>query len=143
MAVAGWGRRLYGPVLLGWPAVSRRSFQRCSRCERFPRMALGPEGLDPVFSAVALEHRLDGHFRYQQPVSLEANRRLQLNPQDQQVRWTLALMAALANRPNEAAEQFAQLQKLIPDTPWPADYRSVVNFAGEIHGRPCPLRTGP
>ena len=63
-------------------------------------------------------------------MSLEASA-LQLNPQDQQARWTLALMAVLANRPNEAAEQFAQLQKLIPDNPWPAAYRSsVVNFAG-------------
>jgi hypothetical protein len=117
-----WRRRVDQPV------------QGPSFAERFPRMALGlaqgPEGLDPVFSAVALEHMLDGHFRYRQPVSLEATRRLRINPKDQQARWTLALLAVLANRPNEAAEQFAQLQTLIPDNPWPAAYRSVVNLAG-------------
>jgi hypothetical protein len=42
----------------------------------------------------------------------------------------LALLAVLANRPKEASEQFAQLQTLIPDNPWPAAYRSVVNLAG-------------
>jgi hypothetical protein len=93
-------------------------------------LAKGSAGLDPVFSAVALEHMLDGHFSYRQPVSLEATRRLQINPNDQQARWTLALLAVLANRPNEAAEQFAHLQTLIPDNPWPAAYRSVVNLAG-------------
>jgi hypothetical protein len=117
-----WRRRVDQPVL--GPSFA----------ERFPRMALGlaqgPEGLDPVFSAVALEHILDGHFKYRQPVSFEATRRLRINPKDQQARWTLALLAVLANRPNEAAEQFAQLQTLIPDTPWPAAYRSVVNLAG-------------
>ena len=117
-----WRRRVDQPV------------QGPSFAERFPRMALGlaqgPEGLDPVFSAVALEHMLDGHFSYRQPVSLEATRRLRINPKDQQARWTLALLAVLANRPNEAAEQFAQLQTLIPDNPWPAAYRSVVNLAG-------------
>ena len=117
-----WRRRVDPPV------------QGPSFAERFPRMALGlaqgPEGLDPVFSAVALEHMLDGHFSYRQPASLEATRRLRINPKDQQARWTLALLAVLANRPNEAAEQFAQLQTLIPDNPWPAAYRSVVNLAG-------------
>jgi hypothetical protein len=93
-------------------------------------LAQGPAGLDPVFSAVALEHMLDGHFGYRQPVFLEATSRLRINPNDQQARWTLALLAVLANRPHEASEHFAQLQTLLPDNPWPAAYRSVVNLAG-------------
>ncbi len=117
-----------------WRRRGDQPVQGPSFAERFPLLALGlaqgPAGLDPVFSAVALEHMLDGHFSYRQPVSLEATRRLQINPKDQQARWTLALLAVLANRPNEASEQFAQLQKLIPDTPWPSAYRSIVNLAG-------------
>jgi hypothetical protein len=105
-----------------------------SFAERLPQLALGmakgPAGLDPVFSAVALEHMLDGHFSYRQPVFLEATRRLKINPKDQQARWTLALLAVLANRPHEASEHFAQLQTLIPENPWPAAYQSVVNLAG-------------
>ena len=117
-----------------WRRRGNQPVQRPSFAERFPLLALGlaqgPAGLDPVFSAVALEHMLDGHFSYRQPVFLEATRRLKINPKDQQARWTLALLAVLANRPHEASEQFAQLQTLIPDNPWPAAYRSVVNLAG-------------
>jgi hypothetical protein len=117
-----------------WRRRGNQPVQGPSFAERFPSLALGlaqgPVGLDPVFSAVALEHMLDGHFSYRQPVSLEATRRLQINPNDQQARWSLALLAVLANRPKEASEQFAQLQTLIPDNPWPAAYRSVVNLAG-------------
>ena len=47
-----------------------------------------------------------------------------------QPRWTLALLAVLENRPAQAAEQFEALQRLLPDNPWPAAYRSVVNLAG-------------
>ena len=36
----------------------------------------------------------------------------------------------LANRPGEAADQFAALQRLDPQSPWPAAYRSVVLLAG-------------
>ena len=36
----------------------------------------------------------------------------------------------LANRPGEAAEHFAALQRLNPQSPWPAAYRSVVLLAG-------------
>ena len=117
-----------------WRRRGDQPVQGPSFAERFPLLALGlaqgPAGLDAVFSAVALEHMLDGHFSYRQPVTLEATRRLQINPKDQQARWTLALLAVLANRPNKASEQFAQLQTLIPDNPWPAAYRSVVNLAG-------------
>ena len=49
---------------------------------------------------------------------------------DSDARWSLALLAVLANRPQEASQQFAALQQLLPDNPWPAAYRSVVLLAG-------------
>ena len=93
-------------------------------------LAEGPAGLDPVFAAVGQEHMLDGHFRYRDEVRREAERQLERSPQDPQPHWTLALLAVLANRPEEAARHFATLQALLPDNPWPAAYRSVVTLAG-------------
>ena len=102
--------------------------------ERFPALAAGlsqgPAGLDAVFSSIAVEHMLDGHFLYREPLQKQALSRLATNPSDQEARWTLALLAVLANRPSEAAEQFAALEALLPDNPWPSAYRSVVTLAG-------------
>ena len=101
---------------------------------RFPQLAVGmaqgPAGLDPLFSAVAIEHMLDGHFCYRSPVRRAALARLEADPKDQQARWTLALLAVLANRPDAAAAQFSALEGLLPDNPWPSAYRSVVTLAG-------------
>ena len=40
--------------------------------QRFPQLASGlaegPAGLDPIFSSVAIEHMLDGHFSYRAPL---------------------------------------------------------------------------
>ncbi|WP_413441362.1 phospholipid carrier-dependent glycosyltransferase [Synechococcus sp. MIT S1220] len=100
----------------------------------FPALAVGlaegPAGLDPVFAAVGREHMLDGHFRYRASVQRKAEQRLRENPEDAGARWSLALLAVLANRPTQAADQFAALQELLPDNPWPAAYRSVVTLAG-------------
>ncbi len=60
----------------------------------------------------------------------QALRRLANNPSDKEARWSLALLAVLANRPLEAAKQFAALEALLPDNPWPSAYRSVVTLAG-------------
>ena len=102
--------------------------------ERFPALAAGlsqgPAGLDAVFSSIAVEHMLDGHFLYREPLQKQALSRLATNPSDEEARWTLALLAVLANRPSEAAEQFAALEALLPDNPWPSAYRSVVTLAG-------------
>ncbi len=102
--------------------------------ERFPALAAGlsqgPGGLDVVFSSIAVEHMLDGHFLYRDPLKKQALNRLATNPSDKEARWTLALLAVLANRPTEAAEQFAALEALLPDNPWPSAYRSVVTLAG-------------
>jgi hypothetical protein len=102
--------------------------------ERFPALAAGlsqgPTGLDAVFSSIAVEHMLDGHFLYREPLKKQALRRLATDSADQEARWTLALLAVLANRPSEAAEQFAALEALLPENPWPSAYRSVVTLAG-------------
>ena len=92
-------------------------------------MADGPIGLDPVFAAIGQEHMVDGHFSYRTPTREQALARLRDNPDDPQARWTLALLEVLANRADAAAEQFAELQRLLPDSPWPAAYRSVVLLA--------------
>ena len=89
-------------------------------------MAAGPQGLDPVFSTVATEHMLDGHFNYRTEVQAESMDRLAQDPSDVQARWNLALLAVLGNRPEEAARQFEALETLIPENPWPSAYRSVV-----------------
>ena len=92
-------------------------------------LAQGPVGLEPVFSAVAVEHMLDGHFLYRKPVQQQAHERLEADPDDVQARWSLALLAVLANRPGEAASAFADLDEHLPDTPWPSAYRIVVLLA--------------
>ena len=116
-----WRRRSDRPASLGFAAA-------------FPALAAGlaagPSGLDPVFSAVAVEHMLDGHFLYRQQVAGQAQQQLAINPEDAQALWSLALLAVLANRPGEAADQFVALQRLDPQSPWPAAYRSVVLLAG-------------
>ena len=116
-----WKRRAESPAAPGF-------------VERFPALAhglaAGPEGLDPLFSAVATEHMLDGHFLYRQPVRRQAQARLAQNPNDAQARWTLALLAVLANRPAEASAQFAALEQVLPANPWPSAYRAVVTIAG-------------
>jgi hypothetical protein len=117
-----WRRRLTHPI-------AEPSF-----ADRFPDLAAGlaagPVGLDPVFAAVGQEHMLDGHFSYREPVRSEALEALAQDPQAIRPRWTLALLAVLENRPAQASEQFEQLQGLLPENPWPAAYRSVVNLAG-------------
>ena len=117
-----------------WRRRADQPRQGLTFAQRFPDLALGlaggPSGLDPVFSAVALEHMLDGHFSYREPVRSQALDALKLDPNAVQPRWTLALLAVLENRPDAAAEQFAKLQTLLPENPWPAAYRSVVLLAG-------------
>ena len=102
--------------------------------QRFPQLATGlakgPAGLDPIFSSVAIEHMLDGHFSYREPLRRKALEDLERNPADDPARWTLALLAVLSNRPAEAAHHFALLETSHPESPWPSAYRSVVLLAG-------------
>ncbi|MGB1197037.1 MAG: phospholipid carrier-dependent glycosyltransferase [Synechococcus sp.] len=102
--------------------------------QRFPALASalerGPSGLDPIFRSVAIEHMLDGHFLYRGPARKAALARLNIDSGDRQARWTLALLAVLANRPIEASKQFAALEQVLPDNPWPSAFRAVVLLAG-------------
>ena len=63
--------------------------------QRFPDLvaglAQGPAGLDPVFSAVGVEHQLDGHRLYQQKVEQQATAALAADPNDRQALWSLGL----------------------------------------------------
>jgi hypothetical protein len=117
-----------------WRRRATHPIEGPSFAQRFPELAAGlaagPVGLDPVFAVVGQEHMLDGHFSYREPVRSEALAALAQDPDAVQPRWTLALLAVLENRPVQAAEQFEALQRLLPDNPWPAAYRSVVNLAG-------------
>ena len=114
-----WKRRAESPAAPGF-------------VERFPALAqglaAGPEGLDPLFSALATEHMLDGHFLYRQPLRRQAQARLAQDPNDAQARWTLALLAVLANRPAEASAQFAALEQVLPANPWPSAYLSLIHI---------------
>ncbi|QNI86289.1 dolichyl-phosphate-mannose-mannosyltransferase family protein [Synechococcus sp. PROS-7-1] len=121
-----WRRRADAPVSPGFD-------------QRFPALASalerGPSGLDSIFSSVAIEHMLDGHFLYRGPTREAAFARLRADPEDRQARWTLALLAVLANRPMEASREFAALEQALPDNPWPSAFRAVVLLAGWDPGK--------
>ncbi|MFN9644441.1 MAG: tetratricopeptide repeat protein [Cyanobacteriota bacterium] len=92
-------------------------------------MERGPAGLSPLFARIGPEHQLDAHFLYQGRVRHWALERLRRQPDDADALWSLALMATLRNRPVEAEQWFASLQRLHPESPWPLAYRAVVLLA--------------
>ncbi|WP_320675591.1 glycosyltransferase family 39 protein [Prochlorococcus sp. MIT 1300] len=89
----------------------------------------GPKGLAEVFDQVAIQHMLDGHFEYRLEVRENALKQLRKNRNNPDAHWSLALLATLSNRPNQAAKHFSSLEKLLPNSPWPSAYRSVVTLA--------------
>lgn len=89
----------------------------------------GPAGLPPLFARIGPEHQLDAHFLYQERVRLWALGQLERHPQDADALWSLALMATLRNRPVEAEQWYAMLQRHHPANPWPSAYRAVVLLA--------------
>jgi 4-amino-4-deoxy-L-arabinose transferase-like glycosyltransferase len=93
-------------------------------------MERGPSGLEPLFARIGPEHQVDAHFLYQERVRLWALKELAHHPDNADALWTLALVATLRNRPVEAAQWYATLQRLHPTNPWPLAYRSVVLLAG-------------
>jgi 4-amino-4-deoxy-L-arabinose transferase-like glycosyltransferase len=93
------------------------------------RMEGGPAALAPLFASIGPEHLIDGHLLYQGRVAERARQRLQGRPDDREALWSLALLATLQNRPEQAQEWYGRLQTLLPDNPWPASYRSVVLLA--------------
>ena len=115
-----WRRRAQAPV----PAEFATQFPALAS-----GLAQGPAGLDPLFAAVAVEHMLDGHQLYRDRVKRQAEQALRLDPEAVEPRWSLALLAVLANRPAEADRQFAALEASLPQNPWPSAYRAVVSIA--------------
>ncbi|MFM7734256.1 MAG: 4-amino-4-deoxy-L-arabinose transferase, partial [Cyanobium sp.] len=93
-------------------------------------MEQGPAGLEPLFASIGLQHQLDGHLLYQKRVDGWARQRLQRRADDRDALWSLALLATLQNRPDQAQAWYARLQKALPSNPWPASYRAVVLLAG-------------
>lgn len=89
-------------------------------------MERGPAGLKPLFDRIGAEHQLDPHFLYMQRVERWASQRLQQDPADRDALWSQALLATLRNRPLQADGWYARLQKLEPQSAWPATYRAVV-----------------
>jgi hypothetical protein len=92
-------------------------------------METGPAGLAKVMSHIGIEHQLDGHFLYQERVKAWAEQQLQMDPNDADALWSLALLATLQNRPQLAQARFGQLQSRQPGNPWPSGYRAVVLLA--------------
>jgi predicted Zn-dependent protease len=94
------------------------------------RMEEGPAALEPLFGSIGLQHQLDGHLLYQKRVEKWARQRLQGQPDDRKALWSMALLATLQNRPEQAQAWYERLQKALPGNPWPASYRAVVLLAG-------------
>ncbi len=93
------------------------------------RMEQGPAALAPLFASIGAEHLIDGHLLYQKRVAEQALRRLQARPDDRAALWSLALLATLQNRPEQAQAWYGRLQTLLPGNPWPGSYRAVVLLA--------------
>jgi len=92
-------------------------------------MEQGPRGLKTVFASIGTWHLLDPRFSYQAQVQQWANAQLQRNPTDRDALWSLALVAVLHNRAQEADQWFARLEQLEGRGQWPSAYRSVVQLA--------------
>jgi 4-amino-4-deoxy-L-arabinose transferase-like glycosyltransferase len=116
-----WRRRPDAPE----PARFDESFMGMAR-----RMEEGPAALEPLFGSIGLQHQLDGHLLYQKRVEKWARQRLQSQPDDRKALWSMALLATLQNRPEQAQAWYERLQKALPGNPWPASYRAVVLLAG-------------
>ncbi len=92
-------------------------------------MERGPLGIKLIFDEIAIEHMIDGHFKYQNIVRDKALSKITSNPEDIESLWTLSLLKILLNRPSEADIYLMDLERLLPSNPWPSAYRSIVNLA--------------
>ena len=91
-------------------------------------LALGPKGVRDVFDEIGVHHMIDGHLEYQDRVKEKAQKVLFNKPNNINARWSLALLAILQNRPEEADKHLAVLENLEIGNPWPSVYRSIVNL---------------
>ena len=92
-------------------------------------MEQGPLGIKLIFDEIAIEHMLDGHFKYQDIVKDKALSKIFSNPDDVESLWTMSLLKILSNRPSEADNYLEDLELLLPNNPWPSAYRTIVNLA--------------
>ena len=92
-------------------------------------MEYGPLGVKLIFDEVAIQHMLDGHFKYQEIVKFKAFSNMVSNPENIKSLWSLSLLKILSNRPSEADIYLRKLELLLPNNPWPSAYRSIVNLA--------------
>ena len=92
-------------------------------------MEKGPLGIKLIFDEIAIQHMLDGHFKYQNIVRDKALSNIISNPMDIESLWTLSLLKILGNRPSEADVYLKDLEILLPNNPWPSAYRGIVNLA--------------
>ena len=92
-------------------------------------MEQGPSGIKLIFDEIAIQHMLDGHFKYQNLVRDKALSKTSSNLENIESLWALSLLNILSNRPSEADTYLKDLELLIPNNPWPSAYRSIVNLA--------------
>ncbi len=92
-------------------------------------MEQGPLGVKLIFDEIAIQHMIDGHFKYQNIVRDQALSTISSNPRNIESLWTLSLLKILSNRPFEADIYLKDLELLLPNNPWPSAYRSIVNLA--------------
>jgi len=89
-------------------------------------LELGPAALAPIFANLGTWHLLDPRFEYQDHVSSWAKDRLRLNPKDEDALWSLALLAVVTNRLEQADQLFSKLDIQSAGGSWPSVYRVVV-----------------
>ena len=89
----------------------------------------GPKGLEKIFESIGPWHMLDPHFSYQKRVRSWALHQLERDPRNRDALWSLALIAVLKNRPEQADHWFRELEQLDGKGHWATAYRSVVLLA--------------
>lgn len=97
--------------------------------EHARQMERGPSGLAPIFNKLGTWHLLDPQFDYQERVRNWATKQLEDKPSDRNALWSLALLATINNRLDQAEKHFTSLESLEGQGSWASAYRSVVSIA--------------
>tara|TARA_Y100001968_G_scaffold285921_1_gene286242 strand:+ start:467 stop:2563 length:2097 start_codon:yes stop_codon:yes gene_type:complete len=92
-------------------------------------MEQGPLGIKLIFDEIAIQHMIDGHFKYQNIVRDKALSEISSNPENIEALWALSLLKILSNRPSDADTYLENLELFLPNNPWPSAYRTIVNLA--------------
>ena len=126
-----------------WPWSRGRQLELWQRRESAPKpeplerqfialargLQQGPQGLNAVFQKIGPWHLVDPHFQYQNKVEDWARQQQLQDPGNRDALWSLALLAALRNRPQQAAELFERLARLEGPNSWAHAYQSFVLLA--------------